>query len=84
MGTDQHFWPLSYEEFEFYNLKKKETKVANWLREDVINGIIIDINPNTEEIKRTIFTASAWLQEIGGFSVSLTAIFTFLVPLLKV
>ena len=84
MTTDQSYWPLSMEEFTFYNLKKTETKVVNWVGEEIINGIIIDINPNTEEIRRTIFTASTWLQEVGGFTSALTAIFLILVPLFQI
>ena len=41
---------------------------------------MIDINPNTKVTKRTIYTASTWLQEVGGFSGALTAICLLIFP----
>ena len=80
--TDQHFWPLSRQELTFYNLKKRES-FTYYKNPNMINGILIDINPNTNVTNRTIYTTTTWLEEVGGFSGALWAIFLVISPFLK-
>ena len=47
------------------------------------NGVLVHISPDTKVTNRTIYTASTWLQEVGGFSSALTAIFLVIFPFLQ-
>ena len=54
-----------------------------YVYENMLAGILIDIDPGKLMTVRTVYTLSAWLGEIGGFSSSVMAIIQFLLPLLK-
>jgi hypothetical protein len=43
--------------------------------DNFLAGIQIDLHPDKLMIVRTVYTLSAWLGEIGGFSSSILAIF---------
>ena len=42
---------------------------------------MIDIHPDKLMIVRTVYTLTAWIGEIGGFSSAVLAIIQFLLPL---
>ena len=81
--TDQTYWPLSGEQQSFYNVYKKDRFPYFW-RENMYSGMLIDINPNTKVSRRTIYNASNWMQEVGGFSTALTGFFLVFLPLLRI
>jgi hypothetical protein len=46
-------------------------------------GVFIDIHPDKLEIVRSVYSLSAWLGEIGGFSSALIEIIWIALPLLQ-
>ena len=46
-------------------------------------GVFIDIHPDKLEIVRSVYSLSAWLGEIGGFSSALMEIIWIVLPLLQ-
>jgi hypothetical protein len=47
-------------------------------------GIFIEIHPDTLEIERRVYSLSAWLGEVGGFSSAVKSIFSIILPLIQV
>ena len=50
----------------------------------MLAGIMIDLHPEKLVTVRTLYTLSAWLGEIGGFSSSVMGIIQFVLPLLQI
>ena len=47
------------------------------------NGILIDMDSNLLDVKRSIYTLTDWAGEVGGFSKTIGVITAFLFPLLS-
>ena len=62
----------------------QKSSFANYYYENMLAGVLIDIHPDKLMTVRTVYTLSAWLGEIGGFSSSVMAIIYFVLPLLQV
>ena len=47
-------------------------------------GIFIDIYPDNLYIKRSLYTVTSWLGEVGGFQGAIQSIITMILPLIQV
>ena len=51
---------------------------------NMLAGILIDIHPDKLVTIRTVYGLSAWLGDIGGFSSSVLAIISLILPLVQI
>lgn len=68
--------------FEYYNLVHR-SNFPYYKNDKMLAGILIDIHPDIIETTRNVYGISEWLGEIGGFSSSVLAIISLIIPLVQ-
>ena len=73
---------LVNQKYTNYNLVQRSS-FPYYNQPHALAGILIDIHPDKLNTVRTVYTLSAWLGEIGGFSSSVLAIISLILPLIQ-
>ena len=81
LTTDDNFLG-GVENVEYENMIQKASMVY-YFNPEMYAGVFIDIHPDKLEIVRSVYSLSAWLGEIGGFSSALIPIIQIVLPLLQ-
>ncbi len=68
--------------FTYTNMIEKSS-LSNYLRESMINGILIDMHDDTLGTDRTIYALSDLAGSVGGFFSFVRVVIIFMLPLIR-